>query len=309
MKCYLYPRLALLVLLSGLGLAFAQPSTQLKPFSHAFVIVLENRGYDQVIGNPNLPTLNKLARTYGLAANYHAIVHPSLPNYVALISGGTWGSHSDDPSQTFSQPTLAGQLEQHGLTWKGYLQGLPKAGFTGPYAGGYAKKHDPFMLFPAIAQNPTRAAKVVPLSQLGRDLDDQQAPNFALIIPDLCHDLHGAPSCPVGKALDTAADTFVKRWVNTIMAKAWQGNAAIIITFDEGEEGVVTRVKSALGIEHGGGRIATIVIAREGPHPLVSNAPYNHYSLLRTLEQAWGLPYLGKAAQAKPMTEFFQPTP
>lgn len=301
MKRYLY----LALLLSGLvELAFAQPSTQLRPFSHVFVIVLENRGYNQVIGNPDLPTLNELVKTYGLAKNYYAVAHPSLPNYVALISGGTWGSHSDNPDQTFDQLTLAGQLEQHGLTWKGYMQGLPEAGFTGAHAGLYAKKHDPFMLFPAIAQDPARAAHVVPLSQLGQDFGDNRVPNFAFIVPDLCHDLHGAPSCSAGKALDAAADTFVKRWVNAIMASsAWQGNAAIIITFDEGGE----NLGALLGLDRGGGHIATIVIAREGSHPLVSNTPYTHYSLLRTLEQAWDLPYLGKAAQAQPMAEFFHP--
>ncbi|MFH4316774.1 alkaline phosphatase family protein, partial [Acinetobacter baumannii] len=82
------------------------------------MIVLENHSYAQTVGNPNLPTLNRLAKTYGLAANYYGVAHPSLPNYVAMIAGDTFGSRADDPSQRFNGPTLAGQLEAKGLSWR-----------------------------------------------------------------------------------------------------------------------------------------------------------------------------------------------
>ncbi len=265
------------------------------PFDHVFVIVLENRSYGAVVGNPDLPTLNALAGRYGQAADHHGVAHPSLPNYVALLTGDTWGSRSDDPSQTFDHPTLAGQLEAAGLSWKGYMQGLPSPGFTGAYAGDpvlYAKKHNPLLLAPAIADDPQRAARVVPLAQLDADLRAGAAPTFALIVPDVCHDMHGAPSCRGTAALDRAGDAFVRRLVDGIQGSSvWRQHTAIVITFDEG-------VGDA-------NHIATIVLTSRGPRGVVLHATTDHYALLRTLEEGWGLPLLGRARDAASMAELF----
>ncbi len=282
----------------------APPDAPVPPFDHLFLIVLENRGYDQVIGNPDMPNLNALAGRYALAADHHGVGHPSLPNYVALISGGTWGSQSDDPSQTFNEPTLAGQLEGAGLGWKAYMQALPSAGFQGAFAGSgglYAKKHDPFLLFPSIADAPARAARVVPLQQLGADLETGHAPAFAFIVPDQCHDMHGTSHCQDAHALDRAGDAFVQHWVQAILASsAWTGNSAIVVTFDEAPQGVA----SVLGL--GANHIATIVISREGPRGFTLHTPTDHYALLRTLEEAWGLPLLGQASGATSMAPLFR---
>lgn len=292
-------------LLLGLGLLVAWGMAAPAPLGRVFVIVLENHSFQQVIGNPNLPNFNRLAKTYGLATHYYGVAHPSLPNYVALIAGDTFGSHSDNPAQRFQGPTLAGQLEAKGLSWRAYLETLPAAGFSGAYGGNpvlYAKKHNPFLLFPAIAADPALRDKVVGLEALGPDLQNNRLPTLAFIVPNLCHDLHGAPSCPSGPALDQAGDAFLGQLVQSIMAsKAWAGNAAIILTFDEGEGGTAP---SPLEV---GGRVATVVIARQGARGRVSSTPYNHYSLLRTLEDGWGLAPLGHAAQARPMLEFFAP--
>lgn len=269
----------------------------LRPFSHVFVIVLENTSAGGVLGNPNLPTLNALAHRYGLAANYTGVAHPSLPNYIALLFGSTFGSRSDNPAQRFPGDNLALQLERAGKTWKGYMQGLPRPGWDGPSAGVYAKKHDPFLLSAEIARDPARARNVVPLEGLDTDLRSGHVPDFALIVPDLCHDLHGALTCWRGSRLERAGDAFVRNWADKIMtSSAWQGNAALVITFDEGEGG------DRAG---GGGKIATIVVTREGPRGVRSERPYNHSSLLRTLEDAWGLPPLREAARATPMTDLF----
>lgn len=267
------------------------------PFSHVFVIVLENHSLRDVIGNPNLPALNRLAREGALAANYTGVAHPSLPNYVALIAGSTFGSRGDNPRQKFAGDNLALQLEAAHKTWRGYMQGLPSPGSNKDFAGQYAKKHDPFMLFPAIADDPERAANVVPIAQLGADLKNGKAPDFALIVPDLCHDLHGGPGCPRGAALEKTGDDFVRDLAEQITrSTAWDERAALVVTFDEGEGG---------DAEGGGGRIATVVLTKNGPRGVVSDAPYNHYSLLRALEDNWNLPLLGEAKQAKPMTDLF----
>ncbi len=214
---------------------------------------MENTGYAQAIGNPNLPTLNALAQQYGLATNYTGVAHPSLPNYVAMISGSTFGSHSDDTRQSFKGDNLALQLEGTGRSWKGYFQGLPSVGWNGGAAGDYGKKHNPFMLSAEIAASPTRRQNVVKLDALDADLKAGKVPEFALIVPDVCHDMHGALNCWRGPALQRTGDAFLKTWTERIMASsAWTGRAAIVITFDESEGGDSTG---------GGGKLATVVIS------------------------------------------------
>jgi phospholipase C len=296
----LRPLAALLLGLLGLAGAAAIPR-----FSHVFLFILENRGYRQVIGNPQFPELNRLASHYDLATRFYAATHPSLPNYVALIAGRTFGSHSDNPSQRFFGPNLLSQMSAAGLSWKSYQQSLPNPGFRGDYAGRtaivYAKKHDPAMLFPAIAGS-ALAEQVVPLHQLGKDLSRGQVPKLSLIIPDVCHDLHGAPSCPAGPRLNRSGDRFIAHWVAAIRrSKAWTGHALIVITFDEG---LVSR-RTPPSPSAGGGRIATILIVRGGRRPLRSGLLYTPYSLLRTLELSFGLPLLGHARGARSLKAFW----
>lgn len=288
---------------SGLSAQGAAGSLEVRPVvSRAFIIVLENRDYGQVIGNASFPNLNRLARTYGLASNYAGVAHPSLPDYVALISGSTFGSRSDNPLQRFPGPTLVDQMSAKGLAWRGYFEGLPSVGFTGSYAGQpilYAKKHNPFMLFPHLANDAKAAANVRPLSDLKLEVNAPDAPRLAFIVPDLCHDIHGAPSCPITPALNAAGDAFVNDLVVMIQAsKAWTPGAAIIITFDEGVG------ESPHGA---GGRVATIVVTRDGPRGVVDDTPYTHYSLLATLEDAWGLTRLREAKTAGVMAPLFAP--
>ncbi len=283
-------------LLALLPLLLTSATLAPHPLTHVFVIVLENHSLASVLGNPNLPTLNHLADTYGLATNYTGVTHPSLPNYVAMLTGSDFGSRSDDPSQRFDGPSLPDQLEASGRTWKGYFQGLPQPGWDGPYRGNYAKKHNPFMLLARIANDPARAAQTVPLEALGLDLN-AAPPNFALIVPDLCHDMHGAPGCRDRAALDRAGDRFVNTWAARIMGSpVWGPGAALVVTFDEGSGGDRTG---------GGGRLATIVVTPDGPRGVRSERAYNHASLLRTLQDGFGLPPLGDAARALPMGDLF----
>ncbi|WP_407570930.1 alkaline phosphatase family protein [Deinococcus altitudinis] len=272
----------------------APPSPAL---SHVFVIVLENHSLKNTIGNANMPAINRLARTYGYAANYTGVAHPSLPNYVAIIAGGTMNFTSDDPGPRFAGDNLALQLSRAGLSWRGYMQALPKAGSQVPYAGTYGKKHNPFMLSSDLLADPAQVMNVRTLADLGPDLDAGRAPSFSFIVPDVCNDMHGAPECRGRAQLDHAGDAFVDTWTRRIMASpSWKAGAAIVVTFDEGEGG------DRLG---GGGRIATIVVAQGGPRGVVSRAAYNHYSLLRTLEEGFGLPLLRGAKTVAPMSDLF----
>src|SRR5947209_11857611 len=176
----------------GVRAAHAAPA-----FSHIYEIMMENTNYEDVIGNTaDAPYINYLANTYSFAANYYGVTHPSEPNYIASIAGDFFGLHADDATKHFAAQNLVDQLESKGLTWATYQQGLPSVGFTGTQypatgSGLYVKKHDPFLLMDDIVNNTTRLQNIKPLDALTTDLNSGNAPNYAFIAPDQCHDMHG----------------------------------------------------------------------------------------------------------------------
>lgn len=294
-------------------------------YQHIFYIMMENHSFDEVIGNTaDAPQINALANEYGLATNYWGVVHPSEPNYVASIAGSDYNAVSDAPYQTqlIHQPYLGSQLEAAGLTWKSYQQSLPSVGFSGNYwpsssVALYASKHNPFLNFQpdyTASQWQTELSNSVPDTRLATDLASGNAPNFAYIVPDQCHDMHGISgygSCDYGdqSALISAGDTYVANTVHLIMgSKTWQeGNNAIVITWDEND---FSAVQGPTSIASAGGHVATIVIANHGPRGVRDNTAYNHYALLLTIEDAFHLGCLANSCPAtggvQPMTPLFR---
>ncbi len=291
------------------------PTGPASRYQHIFVIVMENSSYDDIISSSHTSRIKALAKQYGLATNYWAITHPSEPNYIAMISGDTFGVRDDNSYKVnaFNGQNLATQLEAAGLTWKSYQQSLPYPGYTGEtYPIGnqlYASKHNPFMNFldawPA-SQRQATLAHIVPDTQLTADLASGAVPNLSFISPDLCHDMHGAPSCASG--LKLAGDNYVGDTVNAIMGSSvWKtGNTAIIVTWDEADVGLSL---NAPNITSDGGHVYTMVITNHGPHGVRDNTPYNHYALLLTIEDAFGLGCLRNSCPAKgnisPMSSLF----
>jgi phospholipase C len=174
-------------------------------YDHVFVIVEENHGYSDVIGNPAAPNLNALADEYGIATNYYAVTHPSEPNYVALLGGSNFGVTSDNAyyTQRVAAPNLISQLDSANVSWKAYLQSLPHAGYQGicypASCNGapdkdplYVSKHDGIQNFTAD-DNAKDWNNQVPIEQLATDLKSDNVPNFGYIVPDECHDQHGDP--------------------------------------------------------------------------------------------------------------------
>jgi len=224
---------------------------------------------------------------------------------------------------TTAKPSLGLQLEAAGLTWKGYYEDLPAPGSLATAAeppgfddGGkpvafYASKHSGFVNFAHVQADPARATKLVGFGQLDADLAANRLPSFALIVPNQCNEMHGlagpniAPDCQSDNkaGLIARGDRVVGDLVARLQAtKAWASdeNMAIVITFDEGagrtREGCCAVTPDAIS-NFGGGHIPTVVITNHGPRGLVDPTPYNHYSLLRTLEDAFRLPeHLGHAA-------------
>jgi phosphatidylinositol-3-phosphatase len=257
------------------------------------VIVMENEGCGDVIGNRNAPFLTKLARRYALATSFFAVSHPSLPNYLALTSGATFET-TDCTGCSVQATNLVDQFERAGISWKAYMEGLPQPCFTGAAAGRYAKKHDPFVYYTDVVGNPARCSRIVPLTELLPDLEHGRLPAFAWITPNLCHDMH---DCGVA-----TGDRFLAGLVPGLV-RALGPRGVLFVTWDEGE----TDSKGGCCAKAAGGRVATIVagpLARRGVEVAV---PYDHYSLLRTIEDAWGLPELRNAGCpcTRPLTALF----
>jgi hypothetical protein len=189
--------------------------------THIVVVVFENKSYGQVIGSPSAPTFNRLARTGALLTRYYGLAHPSLPNYLALVSGSTHGVTTDCLTCSVRARNLVDLLEARGRSWKVYAEGLPRSGFTGAQVGRYVKKHNPFLYFADVAANPRRRQRIVPLSQLRPDLASHRLPSFSLVVPDLCHDMH---DCPVA-----IGDRWLRGLVPALLGSGRLGGGVVFV--------------------------------------------------------------------------------
>ncbi len=260
------------------------------------IVVEENHSFAQVIGSPQAPGLNQLARRGVLLTEFYATTHPSLPNYIALLSGDTHGITSDCGKCTVDAPNLVDRLEQANVSWKAYMQGLPEPCATVTRAGAYAKKHNPFMYFDSIRDDPARCAKVVPFSQFQADLDGGQLPRFVFVTPDLDHDMHGAGEGGDDAQLVATADAWLQDLYGRLTASAaWRQDTRLVVTWDEGGGGSRGKRGCCDGLANGG-NVAT-VIAGPKVRPGRDATPYDHYALLRSVQTLLHLqPYLGHAA-------------
>jgi hypothetical protein len=253
--------------------------------SHVVVIVMENKEAGAVLGNASAPYLKGLARRYGLASASYAITHPSLPNYLALTSGSTQGVNSDCTSCHVRARNLVDELEAHAISWRGYFEDVPSACFAGAGAGGYARKHNPFIYYDDIARSPERCARLVGFEALASDLRRGTLPTFAWITPNLCDDTH---DCAVA-----AGDRFLARTVPAILRELGP-HGFVVITWDEGS----TNAGCCGGVA-AGGRVATIVAGPDVRPGARDARPLDSYGILRTVEDALGLPALGASAEAR----------
>jgi phosphatidylinositol-3-phosphatase len=332
----------------GVSTAGVEHHNAIPRYNHIIEIMMENTSYSTIIGNSVAPNINALASKYGLATDYFGVTHPSEPNYVANVGGSYFGIQDDnqfyctpamastDPNcagttvdHTISAPNLASQLTAAGKTWKGYFQNLPPIPSTGVVVTGvnangpysfkwpsntdalYASKHNPFVNFTSTQG---ALSDMVPDTQLGTDLATGNLANYSLVVPDQCHDMHGIAACGDTNELISTGDTYVGQLVTEITHSAvWQhGLNAIVVTWDEddfsdqGQPGT-----GCCAADIGGGHVPTIVITNDSHHHVADSTPYNHYSLLLSMERAFGLPCIANACDSKdgvvPMTPLFNP--
>ena len=264
------------------------------------VVVEENHSYDQIIGSPQAPFLNRLGGQGRLLSSFFAITHPSLPNYIAMISGATQGVTSDCGSCNLDAPNLIDQLEQAHISWKAYMEDLPAPCSDAHQAGPYAKKHNPFMYFASIRNDPARCDKVVPASQLPADLGAGRLPQFVFITPNLDHDMHGAGEGGNDGALIRAGDDWLRALYGQLAGSpAWRDDTRLVVTWDEGAGG--GGPTGCCGGLATGGHIPTIVTGPAVPAGRDDTA-YDHYALLRSVEAAFGLRLLGHAGDPSSST-------
>ena len=252
--------------------------------AHVAVIVMENKEYGEVVGSRSAPFINGLARRYAVARGMYATTHPSLPNYLALTGGSTFGIESDCTACSVdASANLPTQLGAARLSWKAYMEDLPYPCFTGASAGQYAKKHDPFIYYNDVRDVPRLCARIVPLTQLASDERSSRLPAFIWITPNLCHDMH---DCAVA-----TGDRFLSSLVPPLL-RALGPSGLLFLTWDEGSSDAgCCRLAS-------GGRVATIVAGSGARRGAQLTTPADHYSLLQTVEDLLGLRRLRNAACA-----------
>ena len=239
--------------------------------SHVFVIVMENKSPAEALTGAFTASL---AARYGVAQNYRATTHPSVPNYLALTSGSTWGV-TDDSYHALPAKDLGSQLTTAGISWHAYMQGFQPGGcLTSPLP--YDPGHNPFAFYGGSCP-----ANVVPMTQLSTDLTGT-TPRFAWLGPDMCNDEH---SCAV-----TVGDEWLRGAVGEVISSsAWMNRGVLFVTWDEDDGS-------------GDNHVLTLVISPGQPHR-VSQVAYDHYSLLASIELLLGVGRLGQAASATPMLD------
>ena len=261
---------------------------------HIFVIVMENLGYSAAMATPQLI---QLAHRWAYATNYFATIHPSLPNYLSMIGGSTFGISSDCTGCFVNAPNLPTELSQNGIPWAAYMESIPNDCYLSPYApdGMYAGKHDPFIYFDNIRSNLTLCSDIKPLSHLTSQFANSSAnlPNFIWITPNLCNDGHNCSAA--------AAGVWLNKMVNQIVSlPAWKQNGALYVTWDEGNGGDHRGLTydGSIASTGGGGHILTLVIEPGLSKGQVISQHRDHYSLLKTIEINFGVPQINQSANS-----------
>jgi hypothetical protein len=260
-------------------------------FDHVVIIVEENKGYKTIMEGNEAPYFHELASTYSQANNYYALFHPSLPNYLAMTgstNGGIEQNCVPGSGCEIHEKNIVDEIEKSNRTWKGYMESMPTP-CSLQNAGQYAVRHNPFVYYKTMTDDNERCKQHnVPIDELYKDLEANQLPNFSFITPNLCNDMH---DCSVNTG---------DKWLADIVPKLLESStfknkkSLLVITWDEAEP------------SDGVNQIPTILVGPTIKKEYKSTTIYNHYSLLRTIEDAWGLPTLTENdKKAKPMNEFF----
>jgi hypothetical protein len=239
---------------------------------HVVIVIEENHSYNQIVGNAEAPYLNQLMHEGALFTNSYAVTHPSQPNYLALFSGSTQGMTDDSCGKTYAAANLASELLEKKLTFTGYSEDLPKAGFTGCTSKGYARKHNPWVQFTNVPAELNQ-----PFSAFPKDY--AQLPTVSFVIPNHQDDMHDGTV--------RQADSWLKEHLGAYAEWAKTHNSLLIVTWDEDDNSKLNHIPTVFA------------------GPMVKQGKYdekiNHYNVLRTVEELYQLPPLGESKQQEPI--------
>jgi phosphatidylinositol-3-phosphatase len=265
------------------------PGPTVPLFGHIVLVVEENHGYSEVIGNSSMPYLNGLAAQYGLATQYFANAHPSIPNYFMLTTG-QFITLDDSFTGTVGADNLVRRLIAGGKTWKSYAESLPTVGYAGGDSYPYLRRHNPFSYLSDVVNSSTQKLSLVPFSQFSSDLQNNQLPQFSFVVPNALNDAHDGSL--------SQADTWLHRNIAPLIASPqFQQDGLLIIVFDEAAD---------TDLSHGGGHVAAVVVSPRAKAHYQSTTVYQHEAVLRLILQGLGLTSFPGAAAASPsMAEFF----
>jgi acid phosphatase len=301
---------AALALIACCTLAVGQvPSSK-----HVYVVAEENHSYQHLIGSPNMPYLNSLINQNGLATQFYANQHSSLPDYF-WVTAGQAITQDNETTLTFDVDNIVRRAMQLGLSYKAYAQSLPSVGYAGVYGNStssdyYLKRHVPLPYFSDMGNSPTEMLKLVPVDQLLTDIQSGNLPNFAFITPDSHNDMHDCPSADFTEdQCEQVADQFLQTYIKPLLARPeFQpgGDGLLFIWADEAD--LDTDNACSATVSNGcGGHILVAVLGPKVKKGFQSTTTYHHESMLRTMLEAMGVTgsFPGAANNAPDMAEFF----
>lgn len=264
-------------------------------FEHIIVMMFENTNYDAIIGNENLPNFNRLLQDNVAFSQYYGLSHPSLPNYIGLLGGDTFGINSDCFDCYLNKVSLPDLIDKAGYTWKTYQEDMPGPCFL-KHDVPYDLNHDPFVYFDSIRNDKARCDRsVVPMTVLDSDLSHNRLPNFAFIMPNICNSGH---DCDL-----SVSDDWLGKMIGRLTSSPALGdNYAIFFLFDESEHDH----SACCGLQDGqaGGQVVAGMISPRAKAGFVDDTPMTNYGLLKTILTSWDLPDLGYTSnpETKPIT-------
>ncbi len=261
----------------GAPIAAASVAAVPRP-DHVVVLLMENHSAAGILGNPQAPYINSLAAAGALMTQSFAVTHPSQPNYIALFSGSLNGVIDDSCPHTLTTDNLGAELIGAGLGFVTYSEDLPSVGYAGCGAGAYARKHNPAVNFPSVP-----ASSNQPLTSFPTDYTTLPAVSF--LVPNLLHDMHDG-TIPQG-------DAWVQSQISGYVTWAQAHNSILILTFDEDDNSQ-------------NNQIPTIIVGG-GITPGQYAQRITHYSVLRTLQDAYGLAPIGASTTAAPILDVWTP--
>ena len=255
--------------------------------AHVLIVIEENHDYTQIIGSSAAPYINALAAdsSAALLTQSYGLTHPSQPNYIMFFSGSNQGVIDDNlPSGLpFLTANLGASLIYAGKTFTGYSEDLPSVGYNGTTSGAYARKHNPWVNWQSSPTNGIPTTTNVPLTYFPAQYDS--LPTVSFVIPNQNNDMHNGSD----PARITTGDTWLQSHLNGYIQWAKTNNSLFILTFDE-------------GTTTGSNRIVTLFIGAMVRHGQYAET-INHYSVLRTIEDMFGLPRAGGSSTALPITD------